>query len=152
MRGDKRGAGSLAKVIKPPINSVEIEMHESAASRRVAHRHKSLAHPLITQIIPAVPFLTAPMQPGIIVPSSKDQCFKLDGRSVTEKWIVEPGRPVLFLEQEAEGMLWRLERLTIPPALDSQSAIHAKANLDSFWIKQLGRGGSFPGRTISHRM
>src|SRR5262249_22994062 len=57
MRRHKGRTGSFAQIVKTPIESIEIEMHEQTPRRRMPHCAQGITHPLVSQIIASLPLL-----------------------------------------------------------------------------------------------
>jgi len=129
-------------------------MDEAPVRIRPPHFQESVPHELIAQVLGLVA-LPSPYYPRVVESSPEDDrvelvrsptALKLDG--IAEERIVELGRPVLALEEEAEGMLEVL-RVAANAAVYAHAAIDLEAvstagNLNSLGKDELDRSQPRP--------
>src|ERR1035441_6614476 len=126
-------------------------MHEDAARGRIAHGQHAPAHPFVPDVIyPAAPLAVA-IQPGIVIPGTKNQGVELLYAAGAEHRKMESSRTIAGPESETERMFRRFLRMATHTTVNAQSA-GALERQPAFRINHFHRDAPFPGSSALQRV
>ena len=149
-----RGEGSaraLDEVEDSPVETVDVEIHVVAMSRRLAHVRDRVLRPLVADHHSATPLPAVPVDPRVVVVSTQNQCIEtLDGR-VREERVTQARRSVVALEQQAKRVLGRAIRVATGATENSHAAVNLEA-LAAIGVDQLGGASALPADAFSRRV
>src|SRR4051812_6617015 len=116
----------------------------------MSHVPERIAHPLIAEVIPAVPFCAVPMQPGVVAACPQNERFKFTNSAGSEHRSIEAPWSVTLVEHQAQRVLGTFLRAPIPTALDTDTTIDLERT--PVGLNPFDRHGPLPTHTRLERV